>query len=274
MLVEQIPSVPQSLFYKFDEFYLLLDLVVEYSHLKIYNCSFSELFYRLRRINENGSRLTRKQIVIGLLFLSVLPYLRQKLLASYLNQKEIQYRTITDKTLKQSILDFNYRLYPKAFAAIDLIGFVYRLTYASGLTNKHSLDLHYTKSLLTYQNPADLEGSTFSQILLNIFGFGISSGAFFMQFLDHWFIEQKSTSFFQVPFVDCPQKVVFGLQTLDKARSRKKIFSRIFVDCLTSYVFCLTKWFFTFQINPQMDKTLCSICSRPKTNPTVISVTG
>lgn len=198
------------LFYKFDELYLLLDLVVEYSHLKVYNCSFSELFYRLRRINENGVPLTRKQILASLLFLSVLPYLRQKLLASYLSQKEIQYRTITDKTLKQSILDLNYRLYPKVFACIDLINFVYRLTYATGLTKRHSIDLDACRSVLTYQNPDDLEGSTFSQIMLNIFGFGISSGAFFMQFLDHWFIEQKSSSFFQVPFVECPEKVVIS----------------------------------------------------------------
>ena len=68
--------------------------------------------------------------------------------------------------------------------------------------------------MLTYQNPDDLEGSTFSQIMLNIFGFGISSGAFFMQFLDHWFIEQKSTSFFQAPSVDCPEKVAIERETL------------------------------------------------------------
>lgn len=206
-----MPSIPQSLFYKFDEFYLLLDLIVEYSHLKVYNCSFSELFYRLKRINENGIQLTRRQIVTSLVFLSILPYLRQKLMNSYLNQKEIQYRTITDKTFKQSILDLNYKLYPKVFSCIDLINFLYKLTYATGQTNKHSLDLYYCKSILTYQNPDDLDRSTFSQILLNIFSFGISSGAFFMQFLDHWFIEQKSTSFFQMPIVDCPVKVFYRL---------------------------------------------------------------
>lgn len=141
------------------------------------------------------------------MFLTILPYLREKLNAIYLEQKEIQYRTITDKTFKQSILDFNLKFYPKVFTCIDLINFIYRLTYTTKLTTKHSIDLHLCKSILTYQNPDDLERSTFSQFLLNIFGFGINSGAFFMQFLDHWFMEQKSSSFFQKPFVDHPAKV-------------------------------------------------------------------
>jgi len=234
VLVEQIPSIPQSLFYKFDEYYLLLDLLVEYSHLKVYNCSFSELFYRLKRINENGLQLTNRQILVSLMFLSVLPYLRQKLLNSYLIEKEVQYRTITDhRSFKQKLHHLNYKLYPKLFTCIDLINFINRLTYATGLSKKHSIDLHTCQSILTYQNPDDLERSTFSQILLNLFGLGINSGAFFMQFLDHWFIEQKSTSFFQMPFVKCPER-----------------------------------------INPSNDNTLCSICTKPKVNPTVISVSG
>ena len=159
-------------------------------------------------MNENGFQLTKRQMLVSLLFLSILPYLRHKLLNSYLSQKEIQYRSLTDqRSLKQSALDLNYRLYPKVFTCIDLVNFVYKLTYATGLTTKHSIDLYACKSILTYQNPDDLERSTFSQILLNIFGFGINSGAFFMQFLDHWFIEQKSTSFFQMPFVERPEKV-------------------------------------------------------------------
>lgn len=200
--------MPQSLFYKFDEYYLLLDLIIEYSHLKIYNCSYSELFYRLRRINENGFKLTNKQIIGSLIFLSILPYLRQKLLNYYLNEKELQYRTINDnKSIKQLLLDFNLKFYPKIFTLIDLINFIFKLTYSTQLTNKHSIDLFLNKTILTYQNPDDLNRSTFSQILLNLFGFGINSGAFFLQFLDHWFIEQKSASFFQMPFIDCPKKV-------------------------------------------------------------------
>lgn len=234
VLVEQIPTIPQSLFFKFDEYYLLLDLLIEYSHLKVYNCSYSELFYRLKRVNDDGlTKLTNKQILGSLIFLSLLPYLREKLAASYLEQKEIQYRTITDKTLKQSILDLNFRLYPKVFTCIDLINFIYRLTYATKLTKKHSIDLHLCGSLLTYQNPDDLDRSTFSQFLLNVFGFGINSGAFFMRFLDHWFVEQKSTSFFQKPFVDHPEK-----------------------------------------INSSADNSVCTLCNKSKQHPTVISSTG
>ncbi|CAN6664710.1 peroxisome assembly protein 12 [Trichomonascus vanleenenianus] len=85
---------------KYDELYLVLMGLVEYYHLKNWNSSFTEKFYGLKRTRvlnvpgkrtsahapqlfESQRRLSKRQVLLSLLFAVGLPYIKEKLDARY-----------------------------------------------------------------------------------------------------------------------------------------------------------------------------------------------
>jgi hypothetical protein len=64
----------------FEEWYLTFDCLLQYTFLKTHNATFSECFYRIRRVQANGSTsLNYRQVICSLLATSIAPYLYKRI---------------------------------------------------------------------------------------------------------------------------------------------------------------------------------------------------
>lgn len=144
VLAESNPSRFGFLWRRFDELYLLLDLLLQNHFLSHCSASFSENFYGLKRVSA-GQRLAvrlglnRKSHWRSLLLLCLVPYLRAKLEATLARQRDEEDFSIR---LAQSRSQRLYRAavaaYPYVSSAWQLWAFFHQLLFVFGVARSHS----------------------------------------------------------------------------------------------------------------------------------------
>lgn len=227
ILYQNNPAKFSSIYNHFDNLYLLFDFVVQYSHLRAFNASFSENFYGLKRIDakHNNERLTSKQIYSSLLFLIGYPYLKIKL--DNLHER-LKYDLLEGKRL-QSVQLWFVKVYPTFCSVWNGLLLYYQIKYAVGKGNYHSPLLRLASVELRCLTQEDLNERNTKVLLepnLSWFnylkriswictkycatglGAGLSFGAFFIQFLDYWYTRESAPpSFASLPIPPPPPKV-------------------------------------------------------------------
>lgn len=122
---------------------LLLSMLLESNSLNQKNASFSESLYSLRRVSEaqssNPNRLSARQRLTSLIFLTLLPYIRAKLDALSLEGMETNERGEPGRVLLTKAF---LKAYPYVAAAHEGVRFLYQLLYLVGKSHYYSPELH------------------------------------------------------------------------------------------------------------------------------------
>ncbi|RWS30549.1 peroxisome assembly protein 12-like protein [Leptotrombidium deliense] len=209
-----------SLIYEhFDEFYLLFDTLVQFTHLYVYKASFAEKVYGLRRIDKSGD-LTLKNTVKSLFWLVSFPYLRSKLNTFYekLSRDEFNGKLRRDRNKNAYLF---IKVFPLLNSLWELTLLIHQITYAVQQGKNHSplltlsgvelvvfsQEAHESlKELNIVSRIGDLS-IRFAKWIAKCFGYGLSFGAFFLQFLDYWYTrESLSPIFMSLPIPPPPKK--------------------------------------------------------------------
>lgn len=144
VLAESNPSRFGFLWRRFDELYLLLDLLLQNHFLSHCSASFSENFYGLKRVSAGQRAAVRlglngKSHWRSLLLLCLVPYLRAKLEATLARQRDEEDFSIR---LAQSRGQRLYRAavaaYPYISSAWQLWAFLHQLLFVFGVARTHS----------------------------------------------------------------------------------------------------------------------------------------
>lgn len=220
VLAESNPSRFGFLWRRFDELYLLLDLLLQNHFLSHCSASYSENFYGLKRLSGRGLPvhlgLNRRSHWRSLLLLCLVPYLRAKLEVTLAQQRDEEDFSIR---LAQSRLQRLYRAavaaYPYVSAAWQAWVFLQQLLFVFGVTRTHNpllwlagvrlarLNARDIRDLeLKPSRPADLaEGSLVQRAwsLMSQAARGaalslstsLSMGVFFLQFLEWWYSSEN-----------------------------------------------------------------------------------
>lgn len=163
MLAESHPSRFGILWRRFDELYLLLDLLLQNHFLSHCSASFSENFYGMKRVSAGLGLpvhlgLNRKSHWRSLLLLCLLPYLRAKLEATLERQRDEEDFSIR---LAQSRSQRLYRAavaaYPYISSSWQLWAFFHQLLFVFGVSKTHTPLLWVAKVRLTRLTARDLQ---------------------------------------------------------------------------------------------------------------------
>ncbi|XP_029648501.1 peroxisome assembly protein 12 [Octopus sinensis] len=271
VFAEQFPDKYGWLITYFNEIYACLDLFIQNYYLYRYGGSFTEQFYGIKRITNSEKTLKHlpKNVHLkSLLFLVIVPYVREKWKLSYEYFKESQhqhtpsiYRQIRIHPMKTALLS----VFPHINGLWEFFILLFELGYIFQHTNWSSPD-HYFAGV---QLVADSEGNdvfskadskktnfqllfcsnfftSFMNLLKYLFkitSFGLSTGlsvaVFFLQFLDYWYNTQnKMNSPVALTALPIPPKPV-----------------KLKLPAGCSY-------------------STCPLCKKTRTNDTVLSVTG
>ncbi|XP_077474827.1 peroxisome assembly protein 12 [Stigmatopora argus] len=220
VLAESNPSRFGFLWRRFDELYLLLDVLLQNHFLSNCGASFSENFYGLKRLSGSRGLPVGSARWRSLLLLCLAPYLRAKLEATFARQREEEDFSIR---LAQSRIQKLYRaavaVYPYVDSAWRAWIFCQQLLYVFGASRTHHPLLwlagvrlaRLTQSdirdmeMKKRQNPI-LAGDSALQRLRRWTSQGakglavslstsLSLGVFFLQFLEWWYSsEQRATA--------------------------------------------------------------------------------
>ncbi|XP_019740411.1 peroxisome assembly protein 12 [Hippocampus comes] len=213
VLAESNPRRFGFLWRGFDEFYLLLDVLLQRHFLSRWSASFSENFYGLKRVSAGrglpvGPRARRR----SLLLLCLVPYLRAKLEAVFARQREEEDFSIR---LAQSRTQ---RLYRAAVAAYPYVNSAWRawifcqqLLFVFGAVRAHNPLLWLARVRLARLSRRDIRemelkagqmGSPHGNSVLQrawwltsqaargvavSLSTSLSLGVFFLQFLEWWY---------------------------------------------------------------------------------------
>ncbi|XP_057673968.1 peroxisome assembly protein 12 [Corythoichthys intestinalis] len=213
VLAESNPSCFGFLWRRFDEFYLLLDVLLQNHFLSNCSASFSENFYGLKRLAKGkGPGLHGKTRWRSLLLLCLLPYLRAKLEATFARQREEEDFSIR---LAQSRVQKLYRaavaVYPYVNSAWRAWIFCQQLLFVFGTVRTHHPLLWLAGvrlARLTERDIRDMEANKSktgimagdstvqrlrwltSQVARGLavsLSTSLSLGVFFLQFLEWWY---------------------------------------------------------------------------------------
>ncbi|XP_061740188.1 peroxisome assembly protein 12 [Nerophis ophidion] len=271
VLAESNPSFFGFLWRRFDEFYLLLDVLLQNHFLFHCSASFSENFYGLKRVTGGRGHpvclgLPRKTCWMSLLLLCLVPYLRAKLEARCARQREEEDFSIR---LAQSRTQ---RLYRAAVAAYPYVNtawqswvFCQQLLFVFGAVRTHSPLLWLANvrlARLTARDVRDMEpnasksgsqaGASVSQRMWWVtsqaakavgisLSTSLSMGVFFLQFLEWWYSSDNQATVKNLTSLPVPPPPIH-LQTADYSESR--------------------------------DNTHCPLCRRLRVNATALSTSG
>ncbi|XP_053299251.1 peroxisome assembly protein 12 [Pleuronectes platessa] len=224
VLAECSPARFGVLWRRFDELYLLLDLLLQNHFLSHCSASFSENFYGLKRVS--GGRgfpvrlgLHRKSHWRSLLLLCLVPYLRAKLEATLAKQRDEEDFSI------QLARSRGRRLYRAAVAAYPYVSsawqawvFCQQLLFVFGVSKTHSPLLWLARVRLARLNAQDVRdmelksGDTtdltdkslvmrawwvMSQAARGValsLSTSLSMGVFFLQFLEWWYSSDNQST--------------------------------------------------------------------------------
>uniref|UniRef100_A0A671S2D4 Peroxisome assembly protein 12 n=1 Tax=Sinocyclocheilus anshuiensis TaxID=1608454 RepID=A0A671S2D4_9TELE len=224
ILATSNPARYGFLWQRFDEIYAILDVLLQHHFLSHTSASFSENFYGLKRVGEDGTRaahlgLRRRQHWRSLFLLALLPYLHTKLEKVLARQRDEDDFSIR---LPQSIMQKLYRAflaaYPFVCMAWDGWVFCHQLLYVFGKTRTHSPLLWLAGVKLSYLTANDIHsldlkpsgpalspsqsfGEKFQRLVSTAVGglavslsTSLSIGVFFLQFLEWWYSSENQST--------------------------------------------------------------------------------
>lgn len=162
VLAESNPARFGFLWKRFDELYLLLDLLLQNHFLSQCSASFSENFYGLKRVSGGlglsvGLRLHRQSHWRSLLLLCLVPYLRAKLEATLARQRDEEDFSIQlAQTRSQRLCRAAVAAYPYISSAWQAWVFCQQLLFVFGVTRTHSPLLWLARVKLARLNAQDI----------------------------------------------------------------------------------------------------------------------
>ncbi|KAF3699610.1 Peroxisome assembly protein 12 Peroxin-12 [Channa argus] len=286
VLAESNPARFGFLLQRFDELYLLLDLVLQNHFLSHCSASFSENFYGLKRVS--GGRgfsvelgLRRTSHWRSLLLLCLVPYLQAKLNATLARQRDEEDFSIQLAQTKSQ------RLYRAAVAAHPYISsawqawvFIQQLLFVFGATRTHSPLLWLARVRLARLNAQDIRemelknsiagGSSagspaqkawwlVSQAARGIaisLSTSLSLGVFFLQFLEWWYSSENQSTVKSLASLPAPPPPLH-LQEEHSCRDSAFVSAN-----------------YSDETRLRSDSRSCPLCQRRRTNATVLSTSG
>lgn len=197
--IRRLP-IPQT-----DEILLLIDLLIEYNHLRTYNASYSENLYSLVRVT--GNTETRIQRVLpSLVCLTVIPYIKRKFDRYF---EELNYNTSRTPDDLHKI-----RIYKNLSRLCSIVDLICLLRFAAGKSAYHNpIDgLLNIRLMINDQHNEDDQvmkplADRISRIIADWMGRGLTIGSYFIQFLDYWNAHSNSAPLLSasLPIPDPPK---------------------------------------------------------------------
>ncbi|XP_076607780.1 peroxisome assembly protein 12 [Chaetodon auriga] len=286
VLAESNPSHFGFLWRRFDELYLLLDLLLQNHFLSNCSSSFSENFYGLKRVS--GGRglpihlgLHRKSHWRSLLLLCLVPYLRAKLEATLAQQRDEEDFSIRlAQTRRQRLYRAAVAAYPYVSSAWQAWVFCQQLLFVFGVTKTHSPLLWLARVKLARLNAQDIRdmelktsktgnpavGSLVQRawwlmsqatrgVALSL-STSLSVGVFFLQFLEWWYSSDNQSTVKTLTSLPAPPPPLH-LQQEQTGRDSPPISGNQGEET-----------------QPGSDRKNCPLCRRLRTNATVLSTSG
>ncbi|XP_073351415.1 peroxisome assembly protein 12 [Pagrus major] len=286
VLAESNPSRFGFLWRSFEELYLLLDLLLQNHFLSHCSASFSENFYGLKRVTA-GRRLPgllglhRKSHWRSLLLLCLVPYLRAKLEAKLVRQRDEEDFSIRlAQTRGQRLYRAAMAAYPYVSSAWQAWVFCQQLLFVFGVARTHNPLLWLARVRLARLNAQDIrhmelkssrtgnpaEGSLVQRawwlmsqgargVALSL-STSLSMGVFFLQFLEWWYSSDNQSTVKTLTSLPAPPPPVH-LQQEHSGQDSSPISSNEDKDTQLS-----------------SDRIKCPLCRRLRTNATVLSTSG
>ncbi|CAF1033437.1 unnamed protein product [Rotaria sordida] len=168
-----LSSLLKILYQYKDEFILLIESILQWFYLHFYSALIGEHLFGLKRTADHRLR--------SIIFSVFLPYIKLKLNSFYEQMR-------TNNTNRHIIYYMILQILPKIQIFIDGLSWLYRLSYAFGLTKYYSPNLHLANVKLTYAKdpsptiPSLSNTTRFLSIISQI----ISNGLFVIQLIDWW----------------------------------------------------------------------------------------
>ncbi|XP_047212461.1 peroxisome assembly protein 12-like isoform X2 [Girardinichthys multiradiatus] len=162
VLAESNPSCFGFLWKRFDELYMLLDVLLQNHFLSNCSASFSENFYGLKRVSDRQGLtahlgLCRSSRLRSLLLLFLVPYLRAKLKVMLAQQREEEDFSIRlAQTRNQRFFRAAVAAYPYVSSAWQAWNFCQQLLFVFGVSRTHSPLLWLANVRLARLNTQDL----------------------------------------------------------------------------------------------------------------------
>ncbi|KAL0269985.1 UNVERIFIED_CONTAM: hypothetical protein PYX00_007547 [Menopon gallinae] len=176
----------------FTEIYYTGHLFLQLHYLKQFGATFTENFYGLKRValQNPSSHLTKKELILSLLFCSVVPYLRHKLF-EVADKIEYDLLPLERKKRKIQLLKSVLWLNQNINISIQIIFFVQYIRYLSGKSDIISPFLWASRLKLEYSQEQN-ETSEFSlrNFIPQVLRSGFEVSAFFLQFCQWWQTEK------------------------------------------------------------------------------------
>uniref|UniRef100_A0A3B4XIG0 Peroxisome assembly protein 12 n=1 Tax=Seriola lalandi dorsalis TaxID=1841481 RepID=A0A3B4XIG0_SERLL len=217
VLAETNPSRFGFLWQRFDELYLLLDLLLQNHFLSHCSASFSENFYGLKRVSGGwglsvGLGLHRKSHWRSLLLLCLVPYLRAKLEATLAQQRdEADFSIQLAQSRRQRLYRAAVAAYPYVRSAWQALSFCQQLLFIFGVARTHSPLLWLARVKLARLNAQDIRDMELKSSntgypkvwwLISRAARGVaiplstslSLGVFFLQFLEWWYSSENQST--------------------------------------------------------------------------------
>nr|XP_046270170.1 peroxisome assembly protein 12 [Scatophagus argus] len=287
VLAESNPSCFGFLWRRFDEFYLLLDLLLQNHFLSHCSASFSENFYGLKRISAGRGLpfrlgLHRKSHWRSLLLLCLVPYLRAKLEATLARQRDEEDFSIRlAQTRGQRLYRAAMAAYPYVSSAWQAWVFCQHLLFVFGVTRTHSPLLWLARIRLARLNAQDIrdmevkssktgnpaEGSLVQRawalmsqaargVALSL-STSLSLGVFFLQFLEWWYSSDNQSALKTLTSLPAPPPPLH-LKEEEQSRPNSSALSANG----------------SAEIQPDSNSRNCPLCRGLRTNATVLSTSG
>lgn len=287
VLAESNPSRFGFLWRRFDELYLMLDLLLQNHFLSHCSASFSENFYGLKRVS--GGRglpvylgLHRKSHWRSLLLLCLVPYLRAKLEATLERQRDEEDFSIRlAQTRSQRLYRAAMAAYPYVSSAWQAWIFCQQLLFVFGVARTHNPLLWLARVRLARLNAQDIrdlemrtskfgrpaEGSLVQRawwlvsqaargVALSL-STSLSMGVFFLQFLEWWYSSDNQSTVKSLTSLPAPPPPLHLQQEQSGRDSPPVSAGRGNEDSHLG-----------------SDSRNCPLCRRPRTNATVLSTSG
>ncbi|KAJ7997009.1 hypothetical protein DPEC_G00224460 [Dallia pectoralis] len=275
VLAESNPSRYGFLWRRFDEIYVVLDVLLQHHFLLRTSASFSENFYSLKRIDAMGRErpahlgLRGKHHWYSLVLLVLVPYLRAKLEQVLAKQRDEDDFSIC---LPQSPLQRMYRAFLAAYPYVsmgwDSWVFCQQLLYVFGRVKTHSPFLWLAGVQLAHLTGHDIlnmdlkpavssvvAGSSVSERLKRMtstlvegaalsLSTSLSVGVFFLQFLDWWYSSENQNTMKTLTSLPTPPPPIHLQDQQPQTRYRKvcplcrKVRSNDTVLSTSGFVFC------------------------------------
>lgn len=225
VLAESNPGKYGFLLRWFEELYVVAEFLLQRQYLNTKGSSFSEAFYGLQRVvsHSTNAELPKRKLQLSLICLTVLPYLRRKLENIAVKYKLEEADGVPENNnYPKGTRSFVIRLHSVFHIVWESLVLVQYFMYMSGKSLHHSpllrmigisliytsqepegLPWSYLKNCITSRDFRSLPGVTF-QVLRGLLSNSFEVFAFFLQFLQVWYSEQRQTNLTALPIPAAP----------------------------------------------------------------------